>query len=433
MRGHGAKDIGQQGLLRSRLDMQLDMSHRLVRLSRLIDWDRLDTEVSKLFPARSGRPATRTRLIVGLMYLQQARGLSDESVVSMWVENPYWQFFCGEVFFQTEKPIHPSSLTRWRNRLGEEGLELLLQETINAAIRGGLARKSDFQRVSVDTTVQEKAIAYPTDANLIYKGITLVAQGARRFRLKLRQTYEDTGQRLLNQLGRYAYARQYKRMDGHLKKLRIRCDRLCRDVSRKLLKLPAIAEQQARAHFQPLFDKIQQLQAQKRNSKDKLYSFHAPEVECISKGKAHKRYEFGVKVGVVTSQRGNWVLGCRSFPGNPYDGHTLHSSLEQASQISGVVPKEAYVDLGYRGKHLLPPDTEFSNIEVIHRNKRNKTPQQRKRLRQRSAIEALIGHMKNDGKLSRNWLKGVSGDAHNAILCATGQNLRKLLMLQPAR
>ena len=153
MRGHGAKDIGQQGLLRSRLDMQLDMNHRLVRLSRLIDWERLDAEISQMFPARSGRPATRTRLIVGLMYLQQARGLSDESVVSMWVENPYWQFFCGEVFFQTEKPIHPSSLTRWRNRLGEEGLELLLQETINAAIRGGLARKSDFKRVSVDTTV----------------------------------------------------------------------------------------------------------------------------------------------------------------------------------------------------------------------------------------------------------------------------------------
>ena len=177
-----------------------------------------------------------------------------------------------------------------------------------------------------------------------------------------------------------------------------------------------------------MFDKIQRLQTQKRDSKNKLYSLHAPEVECISKGKAHKRYEFGVKVGVVTSQRGSWVLGCRSFSGNPYDGDTLHSSLEQASNISGVMPQEAYVDLGYRGKYLLPPDTEFDDIKVIHRNTRNKTPKQRKGLRQRSAIEAMIGHMKNDGKLSRNWLKGVEGDAHNAILCAVGQNFRKLLI-----
>ena len=153
------------------------MNHKLVRLSRLIDWERLDAEISQIFPARSGRPATRTRLIAGLMYLQHSGGFSDESVVSLWVENPYWQYFCGEVFLQTCPPIHPSSLTRWRKRLGEEGLELLLQETINAAVRGGFARKSHFKRVSVDTTVQEKAVVYPTDANLIYEGITLVAKG----------------------------------------------------------------------------------------------------------------------------------------------------------------------------------------------------------------------------------------------------------------
>ena len=386
------------------------------------------SQISQLFSSHTGRPATNTRLIVGLMYLQHSCGLSDEAVVLQWTQNPYWQYFCGEVFFQKHAPIHPSSLTRWRKRLGEEGLELLLQETLDAAVRGGFARKSDFKRVSVDTTVQEKAIAYPTDANLIYKGIRLVANGARKFGLKLRQTYEKTGKILLNQVSRYAHARQYQRMDDNLKELRTRCDSLCRDVCRQIAKLPDVAEQQARAHLQPLFDKIQRLQTQKRDSKNKLYSLHAPEVECISKGKAHKRYEFGVKVGVVISQRGSWVLGCRSFTDNPYDGDTLHSSLEQASNISGVMPQEAYVDLGYRGKHLLPPNTEFDNIKVIHRNKRNKTPQQRKGLRQRSAIEAMIGHMKNDGKLGRNWLKGVEGDAHNAILCAVGQNFRKLLM-----
>ena len=428
MRGHGDKDVGQQDLLRARLDAQIDMNEPLVRLSKVIRWGHLDSEISQHFSSHTGRPATSTRLIIGLMYLQHSYGLSDEEVVLQWTQNPYWQHFCGEVFFQTRAPIHPSSLTRWRKRLGEDGLEMLLQETINTAMHCGYARQSDFKRVSVDTTVQEKAVAYPTDAKLIYEGITLLAKGARKFGLKLRQTYEKVGKILLNQVGRCAHARQYKRMDANLKKLRIRCDRLCRDVSRQIAKLPDVAEQQAQELFQPLFDKIQRLQAQKRDSKDKLYSFHAPEVECISKGKAHKRYEFGVKVGVVTSQRGNWVLGCRSFTDNPYDGDTLHSSLEQASNISGVMPQEAYVDLGYRGKYLLPPDTEFSGINVIHRNKRNKIPKQRKGLRQRSAIEAMIGHMKNDGKLSRNWLKGVEGDAHNAILCAVGQNFRKLLI-----
>ena len=164
------------------------------------------------------------------MYLQHSCGLSDEEVVLRWTQNPYWQYFCGEVFFQTRAPIHPSSLTRWRKRLWEDGLETLLQETINTAMLCGYARQSDFKRVSVDTTMQEKAVAYPTDAKLIYKGITLVAKGARKFGLKLRQTYEKVGKILLNQVGRCrcAHARQYKRIDDNLKELRIRCDSLCR-------------------------------------------------------------------------------------------------------------------------------------------------------------------------------------------------------------
>ena len=259
MRGHGAKDIGQQDLLRARLDAQIDMNNQLVKLGQLIRWEYLDSEISQLFSSSTGRPATRTRLIVGLMYLQHSHGLSDEAVVLGWIQNPYWQHFCGEVFLQTRAPIHPTSLTRWRNRLGEEGLELLLKETNDTAVRGGFASRSDFKRVSVDTTVQEKAIAYPTDANLIYKGITLVAKGARKFGLKLRQTYEKTGKIMLNQLGRYAHACQYQRMNDNLKELRTRCDRLCRDVCRQIAKLPEVVAEQAQAYFQPLFDKIQRL------------------------------------------------------------------------------------------------------------------------------------------------------------------------------
>lgn len=150
---------------------------------------------------------------------------------------------------------------------------------------------------------------------------------------------------------------------------------------------------------------------------------HAPEVECIAKGKAHKPYEFGVKVGVVTTSKESFVVGMKALPGNPYDGHTLEASLEQAARLTGMAPKEVYVDRGYRGHGVT-----LETLKVwIAGARRGVTVAIKKKLKRRNAIEPVIGHLKSDGRLARNFLKGALGDAMNALLCGAGHNLRKIL------
>jgi IS5 family transposase len=165
--GPKAPVVSTRELFRQPLDEQINMSHPLVRLAGLIHWERLIALMSESFTSRRGRPATSPRLIAGLLYLQYAFDLSDEEVVLGWMENPYYQFFTGETYFQTEAPIDPSSLTRWRKRLGEAGVEELLAETIEVAKRGDVIKASSIKRVIVDTTVMEKAVAYPTDSKLL--------------------------------------------------------------------------------------------------------------------------------------------------------------------------------------------------------------------------------------------------------------------------
>ena len=294
----------QDDLLRRRLVEMIDMRHELVKLEALLDWEVFEREWLGFFPSHTGRPATSPRLVAGLLYLQHAYALSDEAVVARWAENPYWQHFCGETFFQHRLPIDPSSMTRWRQRIGEEGVEWMLTQTIEAG--------------------------------------------------------------------------------------------KCAGVVNRLL-------------------------AQKPKDKKKLYSLHEPAVDCISKGKAHKRYEFGTKVSVATTNRGGFVIGMRALPGNPYDGHTLNEALEQVEILTDQKPEFAFVDRGYRGHGV-------ENVKVfISGAKRGVTRTIAKLLRRRSAIEPMIGHMKNDGRLTRSTLKGTEGDAIFAVLCGCGHNIRMIL------
>lgn len=167
---------------------------------------------------------------------------------------------------------------------------------------------------------------------------------------------------------------------------------------------------------------MERLLKQQPKDSHKLYSLHAPEVECIGKGKVRQPYEFGVKVSVATTHKEGLVVGMQSLPGNPYDGHTLHAALEQVKNLTKRQPKEVFVDLGYRGA---PVPT---GIKVYHRKlKRSITARLKRDIRRRSAIEPAIGHMKNDGRLRRNWLKGAQGDAFHALLCGCGHNLRMIL------
>ena len=419
--GPKAKHPVHRELFRPLLMDLINDQHPLVVLERLIDWSVFESRWSALFVSTRGRPATSPRLIAGLLYLQHTFAVSDETLLRTWVENPYWQHFCGETHFSHRPPIDPSSLTRWRQRIGEEGVEWLLTETIEAARRGEVVKRQSFDRVIVDSTVMEKAVAYPTDSRLLERGRQHMVRLAGVLGITLRQNYNRTAPRLAIQVGRYAHAKQFRRMRATLRTLRTLVGRVWRDVTRKLLQqaheIPAIRQDKARA----ILARVERLLTQQPKDKNKLYSLHAPEVDCIGKGKARHPYEFGVKVSVATTLREGLVVGMRSFPGNPYDGHTLGETLEQVEILTDRRPKAVFVDKGYRG-------VSIEGIAIWRSGqKRGVTPAIKKAIHRRSAIEPAIGHMKNEGRLRRNWLKGTLGDALHAVLCGAGHNLRMIL------
>lgn len=406
-------------LFRPRLDEQLNMRHSLIRLSGLMDWEQIEQHFASHFTSGRGRPALPPRLVAGLLYLQHVNDASDEAVVNTWLENPYWQFFCGETYLQTELPIDPSSLTRWRQRIGEEGVEVLLAVTIEAARAAGLIDKASVQRVIVDTTVMPKAIAHPTDSRLLERSRQHLVKAAQAHGIKLRQNYNRVAPRLAVQVGRYAHAKQFKRMRHALRTLRSRVGRVHRDVQRQIASLP----EKARAQVQELLQRTHRILTQAPKDKNKLYALHAPEVECIGKGKARTPYEFGVKVSVATTLKEGVVVGMRSMPGNPYDGHTLAQALEQVGILTGTdrPPAVAIVDKGYKG-------VEIEGVRILRSGqKRGITKTLKAMIKRRSAIEPAIGHMKMDGCLARNPLKGALGDAIHAVMCGAGHNLRLIL------
>ena len=404
-------------LSRPRLDEQLKMSHPLIRLAELMNWEEIERSFGAHFASSRGRPALSPRLIAGLLYLQHANDASDEAVVATWLENPYWQYFCGETHLQTELPIDPSSLTRWRKRIGEEGVETLLAVTIEAARAAGLIKKASLNRIIVDTTVMPKAIAHPTDSRLLEKSRQRLVKLADEHHLALRQNYNRQGPRMSAQVGRYAHARQFKRMRKALKALRSRVGRVHREVTRQLHELPELV--QGKAH--DLLQRVERILRQQPRDNNKLYALHAPEVECICKGKARAPYEFGVKVSIATTLKEGLVVGCRSMPGNPYDGHTLHETIEQVEILAEQRPSIAIVDKGYRG-------VQVQGVQILRSGqRRGVTRTMKAMIKRRSAIEPTIGHMKTDGRLARNPLKGALGDALHAVLCGAGHNIRLML------
>ena len=416
MRPLSKKDDNRMELFRERLENILNRQHELYRLAGLIDWAAFEQEFGKFYSTWKGRPGIPLRLLVGLSYLGHAFGLSDEAVVAKWVENPYWQYFCGETYFQHQLPIDPSSMTRWRQRIGEKGCELILAASLQVGLRSGAVKESSLKRINVDTTVQPKAVRYPTDSRSYNRCRERLVSLAAKHGIELRQSYARLGPRALRKAGSYAHARQFKRAKKEIRKLKTYLGRVYRDILRNILDDPDL-----HAEFHEELELTERMLDQQQRDKNKLYSIHAPEVECIAKGKVHKKYEFGVKVSVATTSRDNFVVGMQALAGNPFDGHTLAGSLEQVNRVTGVVPERCYVDRGYRGHGLAVPSVFISG------QRRGVTPTIKKELRRRSAVEPVIGHMKEDGKLGRNWLKGNIGDKINALLCGAGHNIRIIL------
>ncbi|MCA1634426.1 MAG: IS5 family transposase [Acidobacteria bacterium] len=398
---------------RVRLALLVSHEHPLYQLAEAIDWSRFEADLGALYAEDTGRPGLPTRLMVGLHYLKYLFDESDESVVEKYVENPYWQFFCGRTYFEHELPCHPTSLVRWRRRLGAAGVEKLLTETLSTAKREQALRDSEIKRVNVDTTVQEKAVAFPTDARLYHKARRALVRAARAAGLDLRQTYVRLGKQALARQGRYAHARQMKRARRETKRLRQYLGRVIRDIRRKCPK-PAPA-------LKSLLERSERILHQQRYDSPKLYSVHAPEVECIAKGKAHRPYEFGCKVAVVTTSKSSWVVGISAVHENPYDGATLAPALKQVERTTEVRPEEVFVDRGFKGAAHHP-----AGVAVYVSGRKRLTRTLKALLRRRSAIEPVIGHLKGEHGMQRNHLLGQEGDRINALLTGCGFNLRKL-------
>ena len=438
---------------RSRIDAMINLEDPLAVLSRRMPWAQIEAALAPKFEhvdrpgevieghdlvgprtvvvgagrSNAGRPKLPVRLMASLVYLKHSFNLSDEELCVRWSENVVWQFFSGMDYFEHRLPCDATQVGRFRRAVGEEGLEQLLKATVDAAVAMRAIKPEALERVIVDTTVQEKAIAHPVDSRLLEIARHKVVSAAKRAGIGLKQTYAKEGKELRRKAGGYAHAKQFRRLGKTVKRQRTILGVVMREVQRKL-KAEGFAPSSplALAELTMWLERAERVRTQRRHDKNKLYALHAPEVECIGKGKARKPYEFGVKNAVVVSHEHGLMLGARTFPGNPYDGHILSAVLEQARNITqdvSVVFKQVVVDLGFRGV-----DADNPGAQIIHRGKfKSLSPQQKGWLRRRQAVEPAIGHLKSDHRLDRCWLQGTLGDALHAISCAAGYNLRWLL------
>ncbi len=442
MKPRSAPKTSQLDLFQAQLEQLLNLNHPLCILAKKVDWKRFETAFADCYCPDFGAPAKATRLLVGLHYLKHAFNESDESLLDRWVENPYWQYFCGFDTLQHDVPLHSTSLTKWRKRVGADRLAEMLQETIVIAVKDKQVTTQELAQVNVDTTVQEKNITHPTDSKLYHTALVKLAQAAKNRGVRLRQNYLRVSKQAAIMVSRYAHAKQFQRMRRKLKKLKTWLGRVLRDLRRQI--------PQPDESLSQLLMLCERLHAQEQTDSKKLYSLHEPDVMCISKGisfsprthhtsspvgfnsgavapnnppsAAHKRYEFGQKVSVATTNRSNWIVGVRLCEGNPYDGHTLAKAIADIQQTTGVNVTDAFVDKGYRGHDYKGEAT----IHLAGSSSRDLTRAMKRRRKRRSAVEPKIGHLKSDHRMQRCFLKGLIGDAINASLAAAGSNLLKL-------
>jgi IS5 family transposase len=406
----------QRSFLMPTLREQLDARQPLYQLAERLPWKRFEEAFAGHY-SQEGRPAKAVRLMVGLLLLKQLHNLGDETVVAQWVQNPYWQFFCGVSEFQWELPCDPSDLVYFRQRIGEEGVAVIF--AASAQVHGKKAQEAE---VVIDSTVQEKAVSYPTDTKLCRGIIQRCWRLADRHEIKLRRRYSKlVRQSLLAQRWRQHPQRRKEARRG-VRRLKTIAGVLVRELERKL---PAEIVQAQTENF-ALY---RQVLAQKPQDTGKIYSLHEPHIYCIAKGKEHKKYEFGTKASLVMTKQNGILVAAVAHPENCYDGHTLPEVLEQAEAVQGRRAAKAIVDRGYRGRK------EVGGTEILVPGKppadqtRSQRQAMRQRFRRRCAIEPTIGHLKSDFRLARNYLRGFLGDTLNLLLAATAWNLRKWLRL----
>lgn len=403
----------QQNLFKTRLTELINMEHPLVKLANEISWDKMEAEFEKLF-SQGGRPSIAIRKIAGMLLLKEMFKESDESVVERWIENAYWQYFTGETFFQTEQPFDPSNFVHFRKRIGERGLEFLLGQSVS--LHPNAHTEAEVQ---IDTTVQEKNITFPTDSKLAKKVIDNCSKIAKKEGVVQRQSYKRVSKQLLRESYFGHHPKRRKNAKMARKKLRTLGKRVLRELERKL-------PENVLKDYEKVFKIYLKALTQERNTKDKVYSLHESQVACIAKGKSGKAYEFGTKVAVVRGRKTGIITSVKRFSGNPHDSKTLEESLAQSERVrksvGGTRPTKASTDRGFRGIK------EVGGTAILLPTKKEKTRygQQvaRLRFRARAAIEPCISHLKRNHSLGLNFLKGVLGDIHNALLAGIGYNLK---------
>jgi IS5 family transposase len=392
--------------------------HELCLLAQKLDWKGLEDEFAPLY-GKVGRPSVPIRTIVGLLLLKQMYNLGDETVMERYLENPYWQHFCGEVYFQYKLPFDPSDFVHFRKRIGEKGMKKIFKMSIDLFDADQVRR--EVKEVRVDTTVQEKNITFPTDRKLTEKVIEHCKRIARKEEITLKRTYGREIKKLKHQL---RFARKPKNMKKHNKaqrRLHHIAFRIYQDVVSQLNPIPG--------KYREELDVLYRVLTQRKDDKNKIYSVHEPEVLCISKGKEHKPYEFGKKSSFAYTRKSGIIVGAMAIEGNIYDGRTLKPQLDQVEDMTGGKVKKAIVDKGYKVKGGLP-NVDIVMPKNLKRESYYLKKQREARCRSRAGIEGLISHLKHDHRMLRNYLSGSAGDQINTLLAATVYNMRKLMRLK---
>ena len=391
------------------------MNHELVLLSKQIDWEAMESEFAEYYCADNGRPSVPIRKMVGMMLLKNIYNLSDEGVVARWLENPYMQYFTGEKVFQKRPPMNPIDMTKFRKRIGTHGAEKMFKISLMVNAEGITAK--EMKMGMIDSTAQEKNITFPTDSKLYRKIIAKVLKMARKEDIELRRTYTRELKALKLKIRFMNHPTRMKERKKAVKRIRTITRAMVSDIARRKMddhQLSFYGKDLA------LFSRVIN---QEHSDNDKVYSLHEPEVQCISKGKEHKKYEFGYKSAIAKTRSG-LIVSALAFIGNPYDGHTINAHLEQAKRLTGYTPEEAVTDREYRGKKeigrtkICIPSSGSPWQSCYQKTKA------RKKFQKRAGIEPVIGHLKSDHRMMRNYLKVTLGDAINTLMAAAAYNMR---------
>lgn len=405
------------------MDM-LDSQDPLVALADTIDWSKYEKAFEKFY-SKDGRPAKPIRLMVGLLLLKQLENLSDENVVLQWKRNPYYQYFCGFNEYQASLPCHSTDLVYFRNRIGKDGFEFIFKTSIELHDYEDIKE----EQVIVDTTIQESNLTYPTDGKLAIKIINHLHKIAKKESIKLRRSYikEIKGHRI--NLRFFRHPKKIKKAKGSMKRLRTIAKTLLRDIDRKFGENLTLHQKYAQKFY--LYMRVL---LQEKHTKNKIYSLHETDAYAVNKGKDHKGYEYGTKASVVTTKDSGIIVGVSAHKNNEHDSKTLQLALENTVSNLGVdIVKEAICDRGYQGTKTVLIDEYTIAISIPGKQLKRDTAEQieakKEKFKRRASIEPIIGHLKSDYRMARNYLKGFKGDEINLLLAATAFNLKKWMRI----